>query len=99
MKNFIAYQIVRYYKYFKRILVDKIQIVKFKLLNSNNKLKVDYTNWWLNNNKNPKINYDADTSIVFEFNKQKNLKTIAFFLTQYYYNEVNNKKIKEAINE
>lgn len=45
MKNFIAYQIVRYYKYFKRILVDKIQIVKFKLLNSNNKLKVDYTNW------------------------------------------------------
>ena len=54
MKNFIVYQIDRYYKYFKRKLFNYFESVKAKIFCSNNSLKIKHLNWILENNINTK---------------------------------------------
>lgn len=90
MKNFIAYQINRYYKYFKREFFNYIESVKAKIFCSNNSLKIKHLNWILENNINTKKEYMLEIKESVNINNI-DTKLIAFYLPQFYENEVNNK--------
>lgn len=90
MLKYIKHTVNRYYKYFRRILTDKIQSIKNKKNSKNKEFKIEYVDWLLENNITYKKEFVQETTNPISINNIKT-KLIAFYLPQYYENEYNNK--------
>lgn len=94
----ISTYIIKYTKYIIRVTRDFFKESYQKIFNNSTKLQKEYLTWVLQ--RNQKFSEDFVKCSTDNIS-QSNIKTklITFYLPQFYENEVNNKKIKEAINE
>ena len=84
-------QSIRYFNWFFRIQKNIFNELKQKIFNNSNKLKLEYLDWLFYENRqkvSPCFVPECECSININNNVTK---TIAFYLPQYYENEVNNK--------
>ena len=84
-------QIIRYYRWILRTTKFFITEIKLKVFNNSTKLKMEYINWLFEENaqKNSK-DFIAETDSCLNI-PEDITKIIAFYLPQYYENDINNK--------
>lgn len=88
------------FKYIKKIFVLFGNKITWIFNNNSNRLKINYIDWLLKDNYTESCLY---TSIVSESldikNKEETPKIVAFYLPQYYENEVNNENFGKGFTE